>query len=260
MRKNMLIPFALMVLPTFSLAQSYDDLVQVEILPGWRTGDGAHIAAIQLTLAPGWITYWRAPGDAGIPTQFGFAGNVTPHWPTPEIIDNKGVRSVGYSNSIVFPITVEADASGKMAVQGELFIGICEEICIPVTLDIDALLPTVGSADPVISAALAAQPLSQADANVGSVICTIAPISDGLQVTTLIDVTQSTTDEFVVVEAPDPRIWVSQADVTRDGATLRATVDMVHVSGAPFALDRSGIRMTVLGGDQAIDIQGCAAG
>jgi hypothetical protein len=78
--------------------------------------------------------------------------------------------------------------------------------------------------------------------------------------TAQIDVAQLGASEFVVVEPSDPRIWVSQADVGREGATLSATVEMVHPSGQPFAFDRSGVRITVLGGDgQAIDLQGCTA-
>ncbi|MCK0096047.1 hypothetical protein MWU60_10745 [Yoonia sp. F2084L] len=267
MRKKLLIPLALMAAPTLMVAQSYDDLAQVEVLTGWRTASGEHIAAVRVTLAPGWITYWRAPGDAGIPPQFAFSSDsnitsVTPHWPVPEVFDDAGLQSIGYYDSVVFPLTIDATGvSGDIPVSGELTIGVCEEICIPVTFNFDTLLPAVGAADGTIAAALADDPLTRAEAGVGAVTCAIDPISDGLRMTTSIDVAQSGASEYVVIEPSDPRIWVSQADVTREGATLTATVEMVHPSGAPFAFDRSGVRITVLGNDgHAIDLRGCTAG
>lgn len=266
MRKNLLTTLALVAAPAFATAQSFDDLATLEVLPGWREAGGTHIAGVQITLKPGWITYWRAPGDAGIPPQFAFAGSpaisaIQPHWPTPEVVTDKGMRSIGYYDSVIFPLTIDAAPSaGELQVSGELQIGVCEEICIPVTLEFSETLPAEGAADPAILAALETQALTEAQANVGDVTCTINPISDGLRVTTQVAVAQVTSDEFVVVETADPSVWVSEADVSRDGAHLSATVDMVHPSGAPFALDRSGVRITVLGGEKAIDIRGCSAG
>lgn len=267
MRKNSLITLALMALPSFAIAQDYGDLATFEILPGWRTDAGAHITAVKITLAPGWITYWRAPGDSGIPPQFNFTSDsaitsITPHWPVPEVFDDAGLRSIGYYDSVIFPLTVDAPAvSGDIPVSGELTIGVCDEVCIPVTFAFDTLLPQSGTHDAVISDALADHPMTRAEANVGKVICTISPISDGLRMTTDIEVAQSGASEFVVIEPSDPRIWVSQADMERDGATLSATVEMVHPSGEPFAFDRSGVRITVFGDDgQAIDLRGCSSG
>ncbi|MEJ8562856.1 protein-disulfide reductase DsbD family protein [Yoonia sp. GPGPB17] len=263
----MLIPLALMALPSFAIAQDYGDKARFEILPGWRTADGDHISAVRITLEPGWITYWRAPGEAGIPPQFSFSSDsavtsITPHWPVPEVFDDAGLQSIGYYDSVIFPLTVDANGvSGDIPVTGQLTIGVCEEICIPVTYSFDTVLPQDGTHDATITAALADDPLTRSEANVGDVICIINPISDGLRMTTQIDVARSGASEFVVVEPSDPSIWVSQADVTRDGETLSATVEMVHPSGQPFAFDRSGVRITVLGNNgHAIDLQGCNAG
>ncbi|MCX8508161.1 MAG: protein-disulfide reductase DsbD family protein, partial [Rhodobacteraceae bacterium] len=52
-----------------------DNLLKAEILPGWRTESGSQMAALRLTMAPGWKTYWRAPGDAGIPPRFDWTGS-----------------------------------------------------------------------------------------------------------------------------------------------------------------------------------------
>ena len=50
-----------------AVAQGIDKLAQLEVLDGDRLSDGTYQGALRLTLKDGWKTYWRAPGDAGIP-------------------------------------------------------------------------------------------------------------------------------------------------------------------------------------------------
>ncbi|WP_245882625.1 protein-disulfide reductase DsbD domain-containing protein [Yoonia sediminilitoris] len=257
--------FALL-LPVLAAAGPYDDLARVEVLPGWRMESGEHMAGLRITLEPGWKTYWRAPGDAGIPPSFQFAGSdqitgITPHWPVPEVIDQNGMMSIGYYDGVVFPLTVTSRATDvPLEISGTLSIGVCEEICIPVTLDFQGLLPSEGARDASITAALINQPLTASEAGVGDVTCALMPIKDGLRVTTIIDVASAGQPEHVIVEAGTSTVWVSEADISRTGSKLHASVDMVPQSGSAFALDRSKVRITVLGSDRAIDIRGCSAG
>ncbi|MEE4346705.1 MAG: protein-disulfide reductase DsbD domain-containing protein [Paracoccaceae bacterium] len=243
------------------------DMVQARILPGWSGTDGGHMAALQLTLSPGWKTYWRAPGDAGIPPAMNFQGShnlasVTPVWPTPEVFLQNGMQTVGYDGQLVLPLRIMPQDSTRPArVAGRLQIGICSTICVPVDLDFALDLPASGS-DPqqaMIRAALADQPISAAKASVGDVDCTLSPISDGLGLTVEIDMPSAGGTETVLIETSDPLVWVAETESTRQGGTLTATTELVHVSGQAFALDRSGLRMTVLGTDRAVDIQGCTA-
>jgi DsbC/DsbD-like thiol-disulfide interchange protein len=73
-----------------SLAQDLDDILQAKLRPGWRMENGLHMAALQLDMAPGWKTYWRQPGDSGIPPRFDFSQTeglqaVEVFYPTPQI-------------------------------------------------------------------------------------------------------------------------------------------------------------------------------
>jgi len=267
MRKNMLILLALMAFPSHIVAQDFGGMARFEILPGWRTPSGDHIAAAKITLAPGWYTYWRVPGEVGIPPQFSFSSDsdiarITPHLPVPEVFDKTGIVSIGYKDSVIFPLTVDTNGvRGDIPLTGALSVGVCEEICIPVTFTFDTLLPQNGRRDASIVAALESEPLTAAQANVGKVTCVIDPIEDGLRVTTRINVRQSSASEYVVIEPSDPNIWVSQADMSRTDATLSATVEMALLTGGPFAFDRSGVRITVLNNNgSAVDLRGCSAG
>ena len=77
-----------------------DNVVRAELRPGWTTPDGTRIAALHLVLAPGWKTYWRSPGDAGIPPEFDWKGSrnlgsVTFRCPRQEIYERNGCSTLG---------------------------------------------------------------------------------------------------------------------------------------------------------------------
>ncbi|MEJ6396877.1 protein-disulfide reductase DsbD domain-containing protein [Yoonia sp. 208BN28-4] len=245
-------------------AQSLDGVARLDVIPGWQTGDGTHMAGLRVTLAPGWKTYWRAPGDAGIPPQFSYRGSdniaaVQYHWPVPDVFHQSGMRSIGYHDSVVLPVEITPAQSGApIHLSGTIDIGVCEEICIPMQFTFDAALPADGGRDGAIVAALLDQPVPAAAAGIGSARCTITPTERGMQISATIAAPQG--NPAVVIEAGDPYIWVSEPDVTRGAGTLTATSEFVHVNQGSFAIDRSAIRMTLLGNGQAIDIQGCIAG
>ena len=252
--------------PVAATAQALDAVATLEVLPGWQTADGTRMTALAVTLAPGWKTYWRSPGDAGIPPQIDFAGSqnirdITIHWPVPEVFDQAGMRSIGWHDGMVLPVELHpARPGGPIRLSGTLDIGVCEDICIPVQLRFDQPLPQNGARDGRIVAALVDRPLTAAEAGVTRATCAVTPAADGLTVTAQITVPSTGGAEAVVIEAGDPAIWVSEPDVTRVGDVLSATVDMVNTAGTAFALDRSGMRVTILGRDRAVDIQGCTAG
>ncbi len=241
--------------------------LQVTVVPGWRSADGSHMAALHLKLAPGWKTYWRAPGDAGIPpllhsTQTQNPATITPIWPTPEMFSQNGMRSVGYDAELVLPLHITASGTAQPStVSGKMQIGICNDICVPVSFDFTLDLPTAGTPQQqqAIRSALADQPLSAREAGVQGVTCALSPVKDGLGLSVTIDMPAQGSTETVLIEAADPAIWVAETHSSRDGNRLTATTELVHTSGQAFALDRSGLRFTVLGSQQAVDIRGCSA-
>jgi DsbC/DsbD-like thiol-disulfide interchange protein len=251
--------------PAQAQADNPAEMVQARILPGWTAEDGSHLAALHLTLAPGWKTYWRAPGDAGIPPSMDLQGSynlasVTPIWPTPEIFEQNGMQTVGYDEQLVLPLRIVPQTPGQPArITAQMQIGVCSTICVPVDLDFALDLPRDGSApdQAMIRAALADQPISAARASVAGVNCQLSPIRDGLGLTVQIEMPSAGGTETVLIETDDPLVWVAETASTRQGGTLTATTELVHVSGQAFALDRSGLRMTVLGRNHAVDIKGC---
>jgi hypothetical protein len=63
----------------------------------------------------------------------------------------------------------------------------------------------------------------------------------------------------VAFETADRKVWVSEAVTQRQGGELVSTAELVPPNGAPFALDRSGITMTILAAGGAVEVKGCPA-
>ncbi|MFN3207845.1 MAG: protein-disulfide reductase DsbD domain-containing protein [Roseovarius sp.] len=247
-------------------AQNTADMVRVEVLPGWRAADGSHYAALRLDLAPGWKTYWRSPGEAGVPPQFSWRGSqnlrgVQVIWPSPKPVPQFGYMTIGYDRDVVVPLKVRTRTSGDVELQGQLEIGVCKDICVPVSVDVAQRLASgVTAPDPAIVAALTERPYAASEAGVTGVACRLSPVRDGVELTATISMPRLGGKEVAVVESGDPKVWVSSPATTRQGGQIVARTVLQHVDGRSFAVDRNGLRFTVLGGGRAVDIQGCSAG
>jgi len=258
----LLAPAAAPVVLAESVGQN--DVVQGAFRPGWKTATGTHMTALHLRLAPRWKTYWRAPGDAGIPPHFDWAGSenvasVRFHWPAPDVFDTNGMRTVGYHDELILPFEVTPkDPSKPIRLNAQVDVGVCKDICVPASMQLAATLPLRGQSDSAIKGALKARPATGAEAGLARITCTIEPIRDGLRVTAQLALPEQGRDEVVVIESGIAGIWVSEAKVTRSGQSLQAVAEMVPPFGQPFALDRSGVTVTVIGGQgRAVEIHGC---
>lgn len=100
--------------------------------------DGTIPATLEVKLNPGWKTYWREPGASGIPPQVTLdpAGGVLLEkigFPAPKTFDDGVVRYVGYDKPVAFPLTLKrVHGEGDVNIRASVFLGICEDICIPV--------------------------------------------------------------------------------------------------------------------------------
>lgn len=94
--------------------------------------------ALEIRLEPGWKTYWKEPGASGVPPQVdvGASINVSSaaiHFPAPEWHEDSYGAWAGYGGPVVLPITFTVDDPERFSViEADLFLGICETICIPV--------------------------------------------------------------------------------------------------------------------------------
>ncbi len=92
---------------------------------------------LHFKLKPGWKVYWRSPGDAGFPPvpDWSASGNLKSavlHWPAPERFSILGLETLGYTNEVVLPMSVElVDPAKPLRMEGDILYLTCKEICIP---------------------------------------------------------------------------------------------------------------------------------
>jgi DsbC/DsbD-like thiol-disulfide interchange protein len=101
------------------------------------SGTTIHRAGVEIRLAPGWKTYWRYPGDSGIPPRFDFSQStnvksVTVRYPAPQRITDDGGTSIGYKHDVVFPLEiVPVNAAKPVTLSLSIDYAVCEKLCVP---------------------------------------------------------------------------------------------------------------------------------
>lgn len=98
-------------------------------------GSGTVKGAVEIEPARGWITYWREPGEAGMPPQITIAPESSLalealRFPAPDLFEQNGVRDIGYDGPVSLPFTLKAKGAAER-LKAEVFIGVCKEICVP---------------------------------------------------------------------------------------------------------------------------------
>jgi len=143
----------------------------VRLLAGSRSG-AVLLGGIAFQLQPGWKTYWRNPGDSGVPPRFDFSKSdnveaVTVLWPAPlKFDDGAGGISLGYHDQIVLPLRIVAKSVDKpVTLRADINYAVCEKLCIPVEANAELGFNSVASTED--SALFAALDTVPKPANVG---------------------------------------------------------------------------------------------
>src|SRR5688572_3192220 len=103
-----------------------------------RSQDGTWTAGLEITLAGGWKTYWRLPGESGVPPQFDWSRStnlaaVTVGWPAPRRFHDAAGETIGYRDRVVLPLRVApVDPQKPVGLALSLFYAVCKDICVPV--------------------------------------------------------------------------------------------------------------------------------
>jgi DsbC/DsbD-like thiol-disulfide interchange protein len=125
---------------------------RVRLLAGPPAAKAAksYLAGVEITLGEGWKTYWRMPGDAGVPPNFDWSGSTNVAslqvlYPAPIRMSEPAAETVGYKNSVLFPVeVVPKDASRPVELALAMEFGVCREICIPAEAKFSLTLPPAG--------------------------------------------------------------------------------------------------------------------
>lgn len=137
------------------------------VTSGAPDAEGKVRGALEIRLQPGWKTYWRDPGDSGVPPMIEIMadGDVAPvrvEYPAPKRFDDGYSIWAGYDQPVSLGLTFTLpDDAEPSQLEADVFLGVCETICVPVqarlTLDPDAGAHAAEDAS-TVAAAFAALP------------------------------------------------------------------------------------------------------
>lgn len=169
---------------------------------------------LEVTLDDDWKTYWRAPGDAGLPPQLNWAGSANLRsaallYPAPQRLTLLGLQTFGYKHRVVFPVDADPAVAGRpLDLRLKLDLLVCATLCVPRTLDLALQLPA-GAATPGAEAQTIAKARAAVPATAGPSPISIISAAEGTASgAPSLDVTAHSLDGF---EAPDIIAEVSPA-------------------------------------------------
>jgi DsbC/DsbD-like thiol-disulfide interchange protein len=105
------------------------------------------IAGVQIRLEPGWKTYWRMPGDSGVPPSFDWSGSKNLKsaevlYPAPHRFTDASGTAIGYEDEVVFPVMVTPERAGEpVELKLNVDYGLCKTLCIPNQANLSIELP-----------------------------------------------------------------------------------------------------------------------
>ena len=260
---------AVMTMPRSRAAESSgwdgDQRSAARIIAGTASGQPGNQtlrAGIEIRLAPGWKTYWRYPGDAGVAPRFDFQGSenaksIMVLWPAPQRFSEDGVKLIGYKGNVVLPLRIVPENQRKpVTIHLALDYGICEKICILA----EAKINLVVSGEPTSHEVT----LSAAEIRVPKQVA----LGEGntLSIRTVTREAASTSRVVIDVAAPEG----SNVDLFAEGPTPDWGLPMPELITAQtgmrrFALDLLGIppgakpegsvlKFTVIADDEAVEV------
>jgi suppressor for copper-sensitivity B len=112
----------------------------------WNGGNKL-LAGVQVRLAPGWKTYWRSPGAAGLPPEIDWSesenvAEMEVLWPAPRHFELLGIELLGYEKEVVLPVWIQAvDGSAPLRLRAKVSLLVCSDICVPA--DYEVSLPPI---------------------------------------------------------------------------------------------------------------------
>jgi DsbC/DsbD-like thiol-disulfide interchange protein len=232
----------------------------VRLLAGSRSG-AVLLGGIAIQLQPGWHTYWRTPGDSGVPPRFDFGKSenieaVTILWPAPtKFADGAGGVSLGYQKQVVLPLRIVAKNADKpVTLRADINYAVCEKLCIPVEASTELAFTSVASTeDSTLSAALDAvpKPATIGDPNP----LTIRDVKRDGTTGVLVDVAAPDAKEVsLFVEGPTPDWALPVPKLLEHGppGVRRFTFDL---DGLPPGANPDGaaLKLTLVGGERAYE-------
>ncbi len=257
--------FAAGLFPGVAAAGPQVPPAEARLVVGGPAADGGYDVGIAISLPEGWHTYWRNPGDSGMPPSFDTTGSANlsafaVSYPAPtRYFDGYGT-SIVYDDGVLLPARVTAaDAAKPVRLTVKFDYGYCKEICVPAQAAFDVELAPSDAGSPADAAAIAEArervpvPAATAGPAAPRLVALEPGEADGARHVDLTVKTAGGSDGVdLFVEGPEGWYLSPPAVVSRAGdrAVFRLALD-----GMPKAARLAGtpLRFTIVDGDEAVE-------
>lgn len=232
----------------------------VRLIAGSRSGNTL-LGGIGFEIEPGWKTYWRTPGDSGVPPRIDFSksdnlDSVTILWPAPvKFPDGSGGTSFGYRNQVVLPLRIVAKNADKpVTLRASINYAVCEKLCIPVEAETELTFVSEASTeDSAIAAALNTVPKPAKVGDEGPL--SIRDVRRDGKIGVLVDiVAPAGKDAELFAEGPTPD-WALPAPklVNRTGGKQTFAFDLDGLPSGIAPDSPATLKLTLAGGGAAYE-------
>jgi len=220
-------------------------------------------AGVELRLKPGWHTYWRYPGDAGVPPRFDFSRSenlraAEIRWPAPQRIQEQGLVAIGYVRDVIWPLSVvPQNPEQPVLLRVKLDYAVCDTLCVPAQGTAELTLARgVARADAAFAAAEARVPKKTALGEGSSLAVKSVRRIDAPRPQVVVDVAAPAGGAVALfAEGPTPE-WALPVPTAIGGAGAGVQRFAFDLDGAPPGATYSGARITLtaVAGDDAIEV------
>lgn len=244
-------------------AWSNDTRSSVRLVAGSNAKGAALLhAGIEMKLLPGWHTYWRYPGDSGVPPRFDFSASdnlktAKVLFPAPQVHTDEAGSTIGYEGSVVFPVDVTpTDPTKPVTLKLKTDYAVCDKLCVPAegTAAL-TIAPGASSEDAAVKAAEARVPKRVSDAAAG---LTARRVTGGAKPLVMVDLpAPANLPVAVFVEGPTAD-WALPIPKPAQGAPAGHRHFSFEFDGLPPGVDPNkgpfDLTFTVVEGQQAYEV------
>ncbi len=237
----------------------------VRLIAGSSPPDGGPIrAGVEIRLKNGWHTYWRYPGDAGVPPRFDFSQSqnlksVEVRWPAPQRIPEQGLVAIGYTGDVILPLAIVPQIRGEpVKLHLKLDYAVCEKLCVPAEGTAELVLTGGASSQETALAAAEARVPKRIALGEGSalIVRSVRRDDTGRRPRIIVDVAVSPAGEIALFAEGPTADWALPVPAAVDGAPKGLQRFAFELEGAPPGASYGGARiaLTAVAGDAAIEV------
>jgi DsbC/DsbD-like thiol-disulfide interchange protein len=225
-----------------------------------KANDAVLRAGIEVKLRPGWKTYWRYPGDSGVPPHFDFSGSENLKkaevlYPAPHLFTDQTGQSLGYKDTVIFPVVVSPQQAGKpVRLRVKIDYAVCEKLCVPAEGLAELTLLTGDSKhNPALMTAEAHLPKHVTATQLG---LTAKRVNSGAKPSVIVELGAPTGKSVeLFVEGPTPQ-WALPIPKRVTSAPAGRAQFSFELDGLPPGVDPKSpfdLTFTVVTGDRAVE-------